>query len=83
MQLGDENKLQVLVNLNLIRDSKNEYWANALEFGPGFKIHPAWLPANLYFSADLIRGVYLENEYNPRRPNYYDARLSFWYARTK
>ena len=83
MQLGDENKLQVLVNLNLIRDSKNEYWANALEFGPGFKIHPAWLPANLYFSADLIRGVYLENECNPRRPNYYDARLSFWYARTK
>jgi tetratricopeptide (TPR) repeat protein len=83
MQLGDENKLQLLMNLNLTRDSKNEYWANALEFGPGFKIHPAWLPSNLYFSADLLRGVYLDNEYNPRRPNYYDARLSFWYARTK
>jgi Tfp pilus assembly protein PilF len=83
MQLGDENKLQVLMNLNLTKDSKNEYWANALEFGPGFKIHPAWLPANLYFSADLLRGVYLDNEYNPRRPNYYDARLSFWYARTQ
>jgi tetratricopeptide (TPR) repeat protein len=82
IQLGNGNKLQLLMNANLVKDMKNQYWANAMEFGPGFKIHPSWLPANLYFSADFLRGVYLENEYNPKRPNYYDARLSFWYART-
>jgi len=80
---GESNKFQLLINGNYVRDTKTEYWANSFEFGPGIKIHPAWLPSNLYFSADFLRGVYLDNLYNPRRPNYYDVRLSFWYARTK
>jgi tetratricopeptide (TPR) repeat protein len=82
-QLGGGAKFQVLMNGNLLRDLKQQYWANAAEFGPGLKFHPSWLPQNVYFAADFLRGVYLDNLYNPRRPNYYDLRLSFWYARTK
>jgi len=82
-QAGNGTKFQLLMNGNYMRDVKQQYWANAIEFGPGIKFHPAWLPQNLYFSADFLRGVYLDNLYNPRRPNYYDVRLSFWYAKTK
>jgi len=82
-QLGDGNKLEILANANLLKDTKQQYWANTFEFGPGLKFHPSWLPQNLYFAADLLRGVYLPNPYNPRGPNYWDLRLSFWYAKTK
>ena len=82
-QTGEGSKFQVLLNGNLLRDLKQQYWANTAELGPGFKYHPSWLPQNVYFAADLLRGVYLENLYNPRRPNYWDLRLSFWYAKTK
>jgi len=82
-QLGDGNKLQALINGNLLKDLEQQYWANTVEFGPGFKFHPSWLPQNVYFAADFLRGVYLDNLYNPRKPNYWDIRLSFWYARTK
>lgn len=81
--LGDGKTFQLLMNANMVRDVKQQYWANAFEFGPGIKFHPTWLPPNLYFSADFLRGVYLDNLYNPRRPNYYDVRLSFWYAKTR
>ena len=81
--VGDGNKFQLLMNGNYVRDVKQQYWANTFEFGPGIKIHPSWMPSSLYFSADFLRGVYLDNLYNPRRPNYYDVRLSFWYAKTK
>jgi hypothetical protein len=81
--LGEKTNFQVLMNADVIRDVKAQYWANSFEFGPGLKIHPGWLPQNLFFSADLVRGVYLDNLYNPRRPNYYDVRLSFWYAKTR
>lgn len=80
--VGDRAKFQMLLNANYVRDVKQEYWANTFEFGPGFKFHPSFLPSNVYFSADFLRGVYLDNLYNPRRPNYYDVRLSFWYAKT-
>ncbi len=82
-QLGDGNKLQILANGNLLKDLQQQYWANTFEFGPGVKFHPSWLPQNDYFSADLLRGVYLDNLYNPRKPNYWDLRLGFWFARTK
>jgi Flp pilus assembly protein TadD len=81
--VNDGMKFQLLGNANYVHDVKNQYWANSFEFGPGIKIHPDFLPPNVYFTADFLRGVYLNNLYNPRRPNYYDVRLSFWYARTK
>jgi tetratricopeptide (TPR) repeat protein len=81
--LADRAKFQLLANANYVRDIKEQYWANTLEFGPGLKFHPPFLAPNVYFSADFLRGVYLNNFYWPHPPNYYDLRLSFWYARTK
>ncbi len=82
-QTGEKTSFQALFNVNYIRDVKNQYWANTLEMGPGFKAHLAWMPPNFYFATDLLRGVYLNNMYNPRRPNYNDVRVSLWYAITK
>jgi tetratricopeptide (TPR) repeat protein len=83
LPIGEGNTLQVLVNGNLVTDLQRQYWANAVEFGPGIKFRPRWLPRNVYFSGDFLHGVYLVNADNPRRPNYNDFRLGFWYAVTK
>jgi tetratricopeptide (TPR) repeat protein len=80
---GEATSLQALLNFNYVRDSQNQYWANTIEFGPGAKLRLAWMPKNVYLSADLLRGVYTNNNYNPRRPNYYDVRVGAWYAITK
>jgi tetratricopeptide (TPR) repeat protein len=74
------NYFQIYANGNYVRDVKAQYWANSIEFGPGTKIHLPWLPPNVYFAADWLRGVYTNNKGNPRGPNYTDLRLSFWYA---
>ena len=74
---------QVLFNVNYTHDLKNQYWANTVEMGPGLRLHMPFMPPNVYFSADLLRGVYTNNEYNPRRPNYNDIRIGFWYAITR
>jgi len=80
---GDATSFQTLLNLNYVRDSQNQYWANTIEFGPGARLHLSWMPKNVYLSADFLRGVYTINNFNPRRPNYYDARIGAWYAVTK
>ncbi|HMF77466.1 MAG TPA: tetratricopeptide repeat protein [Bryobacteraceae bacterium] len=82
-RLGEGNSFQMLWNGNVVRDLKNQYWANTVEFGPGVKLHMSWMPRGLYFATDFMRGVYLNNLYNPRGPNYNDIRVSFWYAATK
>lgn len=82
-QIGEKSSLQTLFNLNYVRDSKNQYWANTVEMGPGIKLHLSWMPPTMYFATDLLRGVYTDNRYNPRRPNYNDVRVSLWYAITK
>ncbi|MBV8833190.1 MAG: hypothetical protein JO108_28675 [Acidobacteriaceae bacterium] len=74
---------QILFNANYTRDVKDQYWANSVELGPGFKLHAPWMPPGVYFATDLLRGVYTNNQFNPRRPNYDDVRVGFWYARTK
>ncbi len=33
-----------------------------------------------YVTVNLLRGVYLVNQDNPRRPNFTDFRTGFWYA---
>ncbi len=83
LHLGEKNKFQTLFNVNYVRDIKNQYWANTVEMGPGVKVHLGWMPPNVYFATDFLRGVYTQNQYNPRRPNYNDIRVSFWYAITK
>ncbi|MBV8811508.1 MAG: hypothetical protein JO033_22810, partial [Acidobacteriaceae bacterium] len=80
---GEKNRFQTLFNANYVHDIKNQYWANTVEMGPGIKLHLGWMPSNVYFATDFLRGVYTQNQYNPRRPNYNDIRVSFWYAITK
>ena len=71
---------QLLIDANITRDLKNQPWAETVEFGPGFRLHLPFMRPGVYFSADLLRGVYTNNEGNPRAPNYWDARIGFWYA---
>ncbi len=70
-----------------MRDVKSEYWANTLELGPGVKMHLRWMPPNVYFSVDFLRGVYLDGPYLDsmlhRHYNYNDVRVGFWFARTR
>jgi tetratricopeptide (TPR) repeat protein len=80
---GEGNSFQALWNANLVRDVKQQYWANTVEIGPGIKLHTSWMPRGLYFATDFLRGVYLTPYYWPKRPNYNDIRISFWYAVTK
>ena len=63
-------------------DRERQYWANYAETGPGLRFRSAALPKSMLFSINFLRGVYLVNEGNPRRPNFYDIRAGFWYAFT-
>ncbi len=90
---------QLLLNVNYGGDVKSENWANTLEVGPGVKVHLRWMPRNVYFSFDVLRGFYLRGVYEPpcksqgiypfdtaschSERSYTDIRLSFWFARTK
>jgi tetratricopeptide (TPR) repeat protein len=64
-------------------DAKRQYWASFVETGPGFRVHLPNTPPSLAITMAVVRGVYLINEGNPRRSNYYDYRVSAWYAFTK
>ena len=35
------------------------------------------------FSVSLLRGAYLVNQGNPRRPNYSEVRVGVWYSFTR
>jgi tetratricopeptide (TPR) repeat protein len=74
---------QALFNVNYQHDLKHEYWANTVETGPGLKLRLPYMPPNVYFYTDLLRGVYTNNMGNPYRPNYNDIRVGFWYAFTR
>jgi Tfp pilus assembly protein PilF len=76
-------RAQVYANLNATVDTERQYWANTAEAGPGVRFRWRGLPQSLVFSVNLVRGVYLRNEYNPRRPNFFDLRAGFWYAFTR
>jgi len=82
-RIWDGTSAQALFNVNVTQDSKHQYWANTIEMGPGMKLRLPWMPPNVYLSTDFLRGVYTNNLYNPRRPNYYDLRVGLWYAMTK
>jgi Tfp pilus assembly protein PilF len=74
--------LQLYWNGNFTVDAKRQYWANFVETGPGVRVSSALLPKSMWISANLLRGAYLINVDNPRRPNYVDVRLGVWYAFT-
>jgi Flp pilus assembly protein TadD len=68
---------------NATVDIRRQYWANFVETGPGFRVHPPGLPASVNITFTATHGVYLRNEGNPRRPNFNDIRAGVWYAITK
>jgi tetratricopeptide (TPR) repeat protein len=74
---------QALVNVNLTVDALSQYWANFVEAGPGVRLRWSGLPPGLRVGADWVRGVYLRNEGNPGRPNFFDFRVGAWYAFTR
>jgi Tfp pilus assembly protein PilF len=72
---------QFLWNANVTADAQRQYWANFVETGPGLRFRFAGLPP--LFSVNLLRGAYLFNQFNPRRPNYNEVRVGVWYAFTR
>jgi Tfp pilus assembly protein PilF len=72
---------QILWNANVTADAQRQYWANFVETGPGLRFRFAGLPP--LFSVNLLRGAYLFNQFNPRRPNYTEVRIGVWYAFTR
>lgn len=81
----NENGLQAqaLVNVNITADARAQYWANFAEAGPGVRVRWSGLPPGLRVGVDWVRGSYLRNEGNPRRPNFFDFRAGVWYAFTR
>jgi Flp pilus assembly protein TadD len=76
-------RAQVYWNFNVTADREHQYWANYVETGPGLRFRSANMPKSLLFSVNVLRGAYLVNAGNPRRPNFFDYRVGFWYAFTR
>jgi Flp pilus assembly protein TadD len=74
---------QLYWNVNATGDRLHQYWANYAETGPGIRFRFRDLPKSLLFSVNFLRGAYLVNLDNPRRPNFFDLRAGLWYAFTR
>jgi tetratricopeptide (TPR) repeat protein len=74
---------QVYWNGNGTVDVLRQYWANYAETGPGVRFRFEEWRVPLRFSVEALRGAYLVNQGNPRRPNFNDVRVGIWYAFTK
>jgi tetratricopeptide (TPR) repeat protein len=74
--------VQVYWNANFTLDAKGQYWANFVETGPGARLSGWRMPKSMWVGLNVVRGAYLINQYNPRRPNFTDVRLGVWYAYT-
>ena len=75
--------VQSFCSVNVTFDARRQYWANFAEFGPGMRFHFPGTPPPVYLTIAAVRGVYLINDGNPRRPNFNDIRAGIWYAFTK
>jgi Flp pilus assembly protein TadD len=71
---------QVFWNFNVTADVKRLYWANFVETGPGLRLRVPGVSPPMDLSISFVRGVHLINDFNPRRPNYFDLRVSLWYS---
>jgi tetratricopeptide (TPR) repeat protein len=70
-------------NWNVTADLQGQYWANYVETGPGVRFGFENWRVPLQFSVNAVRGAYLINTGNPRRPNFNDVRVGIWYAFSK
>jgi hypothetical protein len=77
------NRVQPFWGNNINMDVKRQYWANTVETGPGVRFRSAWMPPSMWVTLAAVRGIYLVNTDNPRRPNFNDFRAGVWYAFTK
>jgi Tfp pilus assembly protein PilF len=69
-------------NFNLTADAQRQGWANFVETGPGVRFHAAAMPASMFVTVDLLRGVYLiHGAYT--QANFLDFRVGTWYAFTR
>jgi len=75
--------IQSFWSVNVTFDARRQYWANFVEFGPGMRFHFPGTPPPVSLTLAAVRGVYLINDGNPRRPNFNDIRAGIWYAFTK
>ena len=73
-------KTQLFWNFNATMDVNRAYWANYVETGPGVRLSIPRVAPPMDFMVQVLRGVHLVNRFNPRRPNYWDVRLSLWYS---
>jgi hypothetical protein len=71
---------QLYWNANVTGGARGQYWGNFAETGPGVRVRWPGLPEALHFGFDLLRGAHTINRGNPRRPNFVDVRVGFWYA---
>ena len=72
--------LDAFAGAGITFDGKRQYWANFTEVGPGVRFRPKGFPASANVTVSAVRGIYLINEGNPRRPNFNDIRIGVWYA---
>jgi len=80
---GTENlRIQFYWAGNVTIDDQRQYWANFVETGPAIRFRASWMPPSMYVSSGILRGAYLLNIGNPRRPNFNDVRTGIWYAFT-
>jgi hypothetical protein len=70
-------------NINLSRDLRRQYWANAIELGPGLRFRWNWMPAGAIFSVNVLRGLYTITAGNPWGRQYTDVRIGAWWAGTR
>ena len=75
-------KVQIYANFNGTTDRLHQYWANYVESGPGVRFRLPNFPKGMLFSVNFLRGAYTVNDFNPRKPNFFDRRVGFWYAFT-
>lgn len=73
---------QLYWNWNVTADVKRQYWANYVETGPSVRMRIPSFPRHMLLSVSALRGSYLVNEGNPRRPVFNDIRAGIWYAFT-
>lgn len=79
---GESWQLQAVWNLNATVDTRQEYWANLVETGPGLRLRFPGLPPGMMLRADVLRGALLRNRFNPLPPNFWDVRAGLWYGVT-
>ncbi len=76
-------RAQFFWNGNFTVDTQRQAWANFVETGPGVRFRAAWMPASMYVTTSLLRGMYLLTADGTRPANFNDFRSGIWYAFTR